>query len=138
MRYTSLWATKDAARLSEINVFWVFVEASIRTWINCRLRVSPTMHNSLQSAVEFKEDMHNLYIQACKDPAHKWVNLLFIATDDVIFAVMESWPLEWCTLDLAAMEKITEQQWNKDTKLHIVQLAERRRHEQEAHAVEGG
>ena len=29
MRHTSLWATKDATRISEIKVFWVFVEVSI-------------------------------------------------------------------------------------------------------------
>ena len=81
--------------------------------------------------VEFKADMHNLYIRAPKGPAQKWVKLLFIATDDAIFVIMESWPSEWRAPDLAAMEKIATQQQKKDTKLHIAQLAERRRQEQE-------
>jgi len=52
--------------------------------------------------------------------------------DDAIFGVMESWPLEWCALDLAEMEKIATQQQKKDTKLRIAQLAERRCQEEEA------
>ena len=101
---------KDAMRIHEIKVFWVFVEVSIQNWINHRPRLSPTVPNSLQSMAKFKVDMHNLYIRAHKDPTRKWVKLPFIAMDDVIFVVMESWPLEWHTLDLAEMEKIIAQQ----------------------------
>jgi len=36
VRYTLLWATKDTARIWEIKVFWIVVEASLQTWINCR------------------------------------------------------------------------------------------------------
>jgi len=59
---------------------------------------------------KFKADMHNLYIWGCKDPTRKWVKLLLIETDDMIFAMMKSWHPEWCTPDLAEMEKIAGQQ----------------------------
>ena len=38
-------------------------------WINKRLRLSPTVYNSLRSFADFKADMHNVYIKAHKDPA---------------------------------------------------------------------
>ncbi len=106
VRYASLCATKYATRIHKIKVFWVFIEVSIRTWIIRKPHLSPTVHNSLQSVAKFKEDMHNLYIQACKDHPRTWVKLPFIVTDDAIFVVMESWPPDWRTLDFAEMEKI--------------------------------
>lgn len=87
--------------------------------------MSPTVHNSLKSTVEFKADMNNLYIRACKDPRCTWVKLPFIVMEDSIFVVMESWPLEWCALDLEEMEKITKQQQKKDAKLCIAWLVEK-------------
>lgn len=59
---------------------------------------------------EFKANMHNLYVREHKDPTRKWVKLPFIAMDDAIFTMMESWPLEWLTPDLVEMEKIATQQ----------------------------
>ena len=51
--------------------------------------------------------------------------------DDAIYEVMEAWPLEWHTLDLATMEKIVEQQQKKDAKLRIAWVAKKRCQEQE-------
>lgn len=68
-RYTSLWAIKYTNRIHEIKVFWVFVEASIRTWINRRPCLSPIVYNILKSMAEFKADMHNLYIWVHKNLA---------------------------------------------------------------------
>lgn len=62
VRYNSLWATKDATRVHEIKVFWIFMEASIQRLIDCILWLSLIVYNNLQSLVEFKADMHNLYI----------------------------------------------------------------------------
>ena len=83
--YNLLQATKDAARIREIKVFWIFMEASIWTRISRKPRLSLTVYNWLQSMAEFKADMHNLYIQVRKDPTRAWVKLLFIATDNAIF-----------------------------------------------------
>jgi len=63
VRYNSLWATKDATRVCEIKVFWIFIEVKIQTWIDHRPWLSLTVYNILQSTAEFKVDMHNLYIR---------------------------------------------------------------------------
>lgn len=131
-RYTSLWAMKNKTRIREIKVFWVFVEASIRTWIDRRPHLSPTVYNNLQIPTEFKADMHNQYIRACKDKARTCVKLPFIAMDGAIFDVMASWSPEWHAPDLVELEKITAQQRKKETKLRMAQLAERKHQEQEA------
>lgn len=64
-------------------------------WINKRPRLSPMVYDSLWSLVDFKVDMH-------KDPEQNWTKLLFIAIDDAIFTVPDSWQPEWRALDLAA------------------------------------
>jgi len=132
VQYNTLRATKDATRIREIKVFWIFMEASIRTWITRRPRLSPTVYNSLQSAAEFKADMHNLYIRAQKDPNRTWVKLLFIATDDAIYEVMAAWPPEWRAPDVTKLEKIAAQQRKKELKLRITKMVERARQEQKA------
>jgi len=50
-------------------IFWVFMEMNLRMGINYKPRLSPTVYNSLQSFVEFKADLHSIYIRARKDPA---------------------------------------------------------------------
>lgn len=107
-RFTLLWATKDAKRVSRIKGVWTVMEEIIQTWINHRPWLSPNVHNSLQSMVEFNMDMYNLHILARKDPAHRWVKLLFIATDDAIFEVMATWSLEWHVPDLNQLEKLAK------------------------------
>lgn len=41
--YNSLQATKDATRIREIKVFLIFMEASIRTWVNHKTWLSLTV-----------------------------------------------------------------------------------------------
>lgn len=122
---------KDAKQIHAVKVFWVLMEAIIQMWINRRKRLSPTVYAILQSFAEFKADMHNIHVWAWKDPAKEWTKLPFIAFDDTIFISLETWPPEWCTPDLAGMEKAGAQQREKDAKWHIVQLAEKRHQEQE-------
>lgn len=78
-------------------------------WINRRPRLSPTVYNSLWSFANFKVDMHNVYIKACKDLTQTWTKLPFIAIDDTIFSVLESWPPEWRAPDLVEKDKTTTQ-----------------------------
>jgi len=40
-KYTSLWATKDAQRIGDNKIFWVFMEMNIRMGINPKLWLSP-------------------------------------------------------------------------------------------------
>ena len=104
VKYTSLWETKDAQRIRDNKIFWVFMEMNIGMGINRKLRLSPTDYNSLQSFVEFKVDFHHVYIRARKDPSKAWKELPYLATNNVIFAVLESWPLEWHALASFAVE----------------------------------
>jgi len=97
VKYASLWEPRDMQRIRDINIFWVFMEMNISMGINCKPHLLPTVYNSLQSFTEFKAEFHHVYIRACKDPAKTWNELPCLATDDVIFTVLESWPLEWCT-----------------------------------------
>ena len=51
----------------------------------------------------------------------QWTKLPFIATDDVIFTVLETWPPEWHTPDLVELEKTTTQKRKDDTMLCVTQ-----------------
>lgn len=64
-------------------------------WINRRPLLCPTMYNSLRSFADFKVDMHNVYIKACKDLTQNWTKLPFIPIDDAIFSVLNPWPPKW-------------------------------------------
>jgi len=80
------------------------MEMNIRMGINCKPRLSPTVYNSLQSFTEFKADFHHVYIRVRKDPMKAWHELPYLAMDDVIFFVLESWPSEWCALTSSMVE----------------------------------
>lgn len=90
-------------------IFRVLIEASVWMCINRRPWLSPTFYNSLWRFVDFKADMHNVYIKAGKDPAQNGTKVPFIAIDDAIFSMLESCPLEWHTLDLVEQDKIMAQ-----------------------------
>lgn len=64
------------------------------------------VHNSLQSFEDFKADMKNIYIRERKDLEKQWMKLPFVATYDVIFTILETWPPEWCAPDLEELEKV--------------------------------
>lgn len=135
MKYASLWATKDAKWIHDTKILWVLMDASIQMWINRRSRLSPMVHNSLQSFTDFKADMHNIYIRARKYLAKQWMKLPFIATNDMIFIVLETWPPKWRAPDLAELEKAVAQKKKDDAKLRITQLAKRRQNEKAAAEV---
>lgn len=59
----------------------------------------------------------------------KWTKLPFVATDDAIFNVLEAWPLEWCTPDIAKLDRSAAQKKKDIAKFRIAQLAEKRRKE---------
>lgn len=56
----------------------------------------------------------------------------FIATNDAIFEVMVSWSPEYHAPDLEKLQNIVAQQRNRETKMCIVKVVERKSHEQEA------
>lgn len=77
------------------------------------------VYNNLQSFANFKDDMHNIYMRAWKDPKKQWMKLPFVATDNAIFTVLETWPLEWYALDLAELEKATSHKEKDDAELCV-------------------
>jgi len=109
VKYASLWVTKDMKQIHDIKILWVLMEASIQMWINRRPRLPPMVYNSLNSFANFKVDMYNIYIRARKDLAKQWMKLLFVATNDTILIVLETWPSEQCAPDLAKLEKAETQ-----------------------------
>lgn len=121
VKYSSLWVTKDAQRIEHSKIFWVFMEMNIRMGINCKPQLSPTIYNSLQSFAEFKVDFLHVYIRARKDPAKKWNELSYLATDDVIFDVLESWLPEWRALSISAVavDKSAAQKKKDEAKLRV-------------------
>lgn len=96
-KYASLWATRDAQRIRERKIFWVLMEMNIRMGINRKLWLSSMVYNSMQSFVKFKANFHHVFIRVWKDPTKTWNELPYLETDDVIFAVLESWSPEWRT-----------------------------------------
>lgn len=62
----------------------------------------------------------------------QWTKLPFVATNDAIFTVLETWPPEWRTLDLVEIEKVVSQKKKDDGKFHFTQLVEKRRKEKAA------
>lgn len=40
--------------------------------------------------MDFKADFHHVFIRVSKDPMKTWRELPYLATDDFIFAVLES------------------------------------------------
>jgi len=91
-KYASLWATKDAKRICDSKIFCVLVEMNIQMWISGKSHFSQKMCNNLQSFVDFKADMRNIFIRAHKDLVKKWTKLPFVAIDDAIFTTLEAWP----------------------------------------------
>ena len=95
------------------------MEMDLRTWINHKPRLSPTVYNSLQGFVKLKVDMHNIYIRAQKDPTKKWTKMPFVATNDALFNVLETWPPEWHVPNFTEIEKSTAQKKKEETKVCV-------------------
>lgn len=43
--------------------------------------------------------MHHVYIWVRKDPKQTWTTVPFIAIDDIVSSVLNTWPPEWHGLD---------------------------------------
>ena len=93
------------------------MEMNIRMGINYKPQLSSIVYTSLQSFTEFKVEFHHIYLRVCKDPANKWNKLPYMAIDDVIFDVLETWLPEWCAVDISMLEKSATQK--EEAKLHM-------------------
>jgi len=65
----------------------------------------------------------------CKDPTKQWRKLPFVATNDVIFNILETWLLEWHAPDITEIERSVTQRKKDEAKLCIAQFTENRRKE---------
>ena len=95
------------------------MEMNIRMGINYKTWLLRMVYNSLQRFIEFKAYFHHVYIKARKNPMKTWCELPYLVTDDIIFAVLESWLPEWCAPanSVVEAENSTAQQKTKEVKL---------------------
>lgn len=70
-------------------------------------------------------------IKAQKDPAQTWYDLPYLETCDAIDAVLDRWPVEWCTISSLAVvgSKSAAQKKKEEAKLKMTQLAKKRKKE---------
>lgn len=97
---------KDATRIRETKIFSVLMEVSIRLWINKEPHLSATVYDSIKNFADIKEDMHNVYLRAWRDLDYKWTTLSFISVDEVVFAVVNTWPPEWRTPNVVVHNEV--------------------------------
>jgi len=95
VKYTLLWETREKQRIRERKIFCVFMEMNIKMTINRKPWLSPMVYNNLQIFVGFKADFDHVFIRARKYPMKTWHEIPYLATNDVIFIVLESWPPKW-------------------------------------------
>lgn len=94
-KFASLWQKKDAERIIESKVFWVFMEMDIRMAINQRPRLSPILFKQIRAFAEFKVDFHNVWIHSRRDPKKVWHKLPYLVAKIYVQEVVGGWPEEW-------------------------------------------
>ena len=52
-------------------------------------RLSNELFSQYDGAVNFRADMHHIFIQACADKKHQWFKLPYVVTKDDILAVVQ-------------------------------------------------
>jgi len=88
------------------------------------------MYANLQGYTKFKAGFHRLSIKVRKDPSQKWYNLPYLAMNDAINAVLDTWPAEWhTTTDLAIDGSKSDAQKKKEANLKMAQLVDKRKKE---------
>ena len=97
VKYTSLWVTKDPQWVNDRKIFWTLMEMNVHMAINHKPRLSLTNFEKFQEYTEFKVDLHHVPIRAWKDPEHNWHDLPYLAIDDAIQVVLDSWMTKWHT-----------------------------------------
>lgn len=82
-------------RIRNIKIFWVLIDATVHQWINELPRLTDEIYESMKHIAEFELEMHHVYIRAQKDPAQAWTSLQFIAINDVIDGIVDTWLAAW-------------------------------------------
>ena len=58
-------------------------------------QLSNDLFSQFDGAVNFRANMHHIFIQACADKKHQWFKLPYVVTKDDILAIVQQWPTEW-------------------------------------------
>ena len=77
------------------NYVFAFYMMSILYEIIKTPRLNNELFSQYDGAVNFRTDMHHIFIQACADKKHQWFKLPYLVTKDGILAVVQQWPKEW-------------------------------------------
>ena len=102
------------------------MDGSIRQWINQQAYLTTKVYDNMKSVFEFKADMHHVYIRVRKDLEQTWTTLPFIAIDDDVYIVLDTWLPEWCGLDVVGRDQAAIQKQNATAK----SLAQQKQNEQ--------
>ena len=77
------------------NYVFSFYMMSISYEIVKTPRLSNELFSQYDGAVNFRADMHHIFIQACADKKHQWFKLPYVVTKADILAVVQQWSEEW-------------------------------------------
>lgn len=106
------------------------MDASVCQWIHEKPRLSNEIYESMKHIAEFKEDMHFVCIRAHKDLDHIWTSLPFVAINEAIDVVLDTWSPIWHGLEEIGCNEATIRKQKKEAKC----TKQQKRNEQ--HAVE--
>lgn len=111
------------------------MEVDIRHWVTQQPRLFTEIYDSVKHIAEFKEDMNFVSIWACKDPNQMWTTLPFIAIDEAIDVVLDTWPLEWHRPDAVEHDEATISKQKAEAK-HAAQQKQNEQHAAEVRAAQ--
>jgi len=81
IRYASLWLSKDPSLMVKNTLFWVMFEMDLCSVVNQKPWLSLVSLNQYHGIANFKEDFHNIYLQAKKDVESIWYELPYLVTN---------------------------------------------------------
>jgi len=96
------------------------MDANVLQWINELPCMSNGIYESMKHITEFKEDMHHIYIRTRKNLARAWTSLQFIAIDDIVDGVMDTWPPAWRRLEAVECNEAVIR-WQEEEANHAAQ-----------------
>ena len=77
------------------NYAFAFYILSISYEIVKTSRLSNELFSQYDGVVNFRADMHHIFIQACTDKKHQWFKLPYVVTKDDILEIVQRWLAEW-------------------------------------------
>ena len=87
-RYASLWVSQDKTHQQMTKYVFSFYMMSISYEIINTPWLSHELFSQYDGAVNFRADMHHIFIQDCADKKHQWFKLPYVVTKDDILTVV--------------------------------------------------